>query len=426
MTFRLLIIIVVSILFPIFTYAQVQDVSLLESEKQDLLQEVTELEEKIDSYQDELIIKHQEISSLKNRIDIIDTRINKLNIEIKKTRNLISITKLNIQETQVAIDQASTDIEKNKAALADLLRSFYIIDNESLIERFLKYDTLSQILSETQYLNTIQSKLHLKLNETRLARRNLESHESILEKNKSQLEQKNQQLTIQSSAEKSERANKDYILKETRQQEQLYQNLLSEVEAERAEFMAKIAKIEEQILIQQNFISYFKAGEIPKPGTRIFIWPQDDPIITQLFGLTTYARRGAYGGKGHNGIDMTSGLATSVRAAAGGEVIAKGEQNCRDYINRSCNGFWGNWIAIQHPGGLVTLYSHLTKPATKNIGEGVKPAEIIGYEGATGNVTGPHLHFSIYTEFFTYKDPRTGVVRFSYNYPQTLNPLDYL
>ena len=123
---------------------------------------------------------------------------------------------------------------------------------------------------------------------------------------------------------------------------------------------------------------------------------------------------------------MTLGLASPIKAAAGGKIAAKGSQSCTNYVNRSCNGFWGNWVAIDHPGGLVTLYSHLSEPSVKNVGEDVKVGEIIGYEGATGNVTGPHLHFSVYTEFFTYNDPESGIIRFSYNFEGTINPLDYL
>ena len=142
--------------------------------------------------------------------------------------------------------------------------------------------------------------------------------------------------------------------------------------------------------------------------------------------MTKYASRGAYGGKIHNGIDMTSGIASPIKAAAGGKVVAKGLESCQNYVRPSCNGYWGNWIAIQHPGGLVTLYSHLSKIPSKSIGESVEVGEVIGYEGASGNVTGPHLHFSVFTEFFTYKDPKTGELRISYNAEKTLNPLDYL
>lgn len=74
----------------------------------------------------------------------------------------------------------------------------------------------------------------------------------------------------------------------------------------------------------------------------------------------------------------------------------------------------------------MTLYSHFSKISSKSVGESVEVGEVIGYEGASGNVTGPHLHFSVYTEFFTYKDPKTGELRISYNAEKTLNPLDYL
>jgi murein DD-endopeptidase MepM/ murein hydrolase activator NlpD len=420
---RFLIIFLVILLLPIVSFAQ-SDVSILESEKRTLQSELAELEAKIDGYENELDKRQDEITSLKNQIYIINTRINKLDVEIRRTQNQISTTRINIQQTQVSIDRAISTIEKKKATLAELLRSMYILDNESLVERMLKYDSLSEVLSETQYISEVQERLTSILDETRSEKKGLEQHEIVLKDNKNELEQKEDQLAIQKNAQKSEKNYQDSILKETKEEEKAFQELLSEAEQEQAEFMKRLAVIEEQILIQQNFISYFKAGEIPKKGTKIFIWPEDNQRVTQSYGMTTYARRGAYGGKGHNGIDMASGIGTPIKAAAGGNVIAKGAESCKDYIRRSCNGYWGNWVAIEHPGGLVTLYTHLTKPSHKQMGDSVQASEIIGYEGATGSVTGPHLHFSVYTEFFTYKDGDT--VRFSYNYNKTLNPLDYL
>lgn len=402
------------------------DLSILEGEKHSLLEELSRLEEQIEAYEGELTKKQGEITSLNNQIGIINARINKLNTEIKKTKNLVAITRLDIQKTQVAIDEATAAIDKNKATLAELLRAFHQLEGETVIERLLKYDNLSQVLSETQYLESLQARLTVVLDETRASKRLLESNEIVLKDKKQDLEEKNRELAVQESAEKGERAHKNTILSETREQEQRYQQLLSAAEEEQAEFMKRLAEIEQQILIQQNFVAYFKAGEIPKPGTKIFVSPQDNYVLTQPYGLTAYARRGAYGGKGHNGIDIKAGLASPVKAAAGGKVAAKGAQSCTNYVQRSCNGYWGNWVAIEHPGGLVTLYAHLTKPSHKGIGEAVAVGEVIGYEGATGGVTGPHLHFSVYTEFFTYRDPKTGDIRFSYNYEKTLNPLDYL
>ncbi len=420
------LLLIIIIIIPTSVYGQEQDVSILEEERGSLQREVVELEAKIKEYEERLGEKHTEVTSLKNQIYIINTRINRLDAQIQKTRNLINVAKLNIQETQEEIDSAITSIEKDKATLAELLRNFYALDNESMIERLLKYSTLSEGLGRVQNLKELQEKIYQVLGETRESKRRLEVHEADLKGEKLTLEEQNRQLAFQKEGQRSERAHKNTILEKTEEEEEKYQKLLSKAESERAEYMKKITLVEQQILIQENFISYFKAGEIPEPGTKIFIWPEDNPRLTQGYGMTPYALRGAYGGKGHNGIDLAHGIGTPIKAAAGGKVVAKGEESCQDYGVRSCNGYWGNWVAIEHPGGLVSLYSHMTKPSHKGMGEDVQGGEIIGYEGATGNITGPHLHFSVYTEFFTYKDPSTGITRFSYNYDKTINPLDYL
>jgi len=67
-------------------WAQAEDVSILESEREALQDELASIEQEIDSYQGELTTKQQEISSLNNQIAIVNARIGKLNAEIKKTQ----------------------------------------------------------------------------------------------------------------------------------------------------------------------------------------------------------------------------------------------------------------------------------------------------------------------------------------------------
>ncbi len=83
---------------------------------------------------------------------------------------------------------------------------------------------------------------------------------------------------------------------------------------------------------------------------------------------------------------------------------------------------WGNWVAVQHPNGLTTLYAHMKGFAVT--GGYVKKGQVIGYQGNTGFSTGSHLHFSVYTDFWTY----TSSYGFgpAYNYEYTLNPLTLL
>jgi murein DD-endopeptidase MepM/ murein hydrolase activator NlpD len=89
--------------------------------------------------------------------------------------------------------------------------------------------------------------------------------------------------------------------------------------------------------------------------------------------------------KGHYGVDYGAPTGTPIWASASGKVavVAKHPGS-------------GNTIVLQHNGGLTTHYYHLSKFA-KGIapGQQVKQKQVIGYVGATGLATGPHLHFSV-------------------------------
>ena len=146
--------------------------------------------------------------------------------------------------------------------------------------------------------------------------------------------------------------------------------------------------------------------------------PEDNAYITQGYGCTKYARcgnkYGPYGGAPHNGVDFSSGLGTPIKAIGAGQIVANG-------IN---NSGWGNWIAIQHPNRMVSVYGHMSSFANLGIGAQVSAGQVIGYEGRTGKVTGSHLHLSLYREFFTYINA-SGQLNFNY-FDGTLNPLNYM
>ncbi len=86
----------------------------------------------------------------------------------------------------------------------------------------------------------------------------------------------------------------------------------------------------------------------------------------------------------HNGIDFAAQTGTPIYAAAAGTVKSAGD-----------SGPCGNMVQIEHASGIVTAYCHMSKFAPGiHAGATVETRQLIGYAGATGRVTGPHLHFA--------------------------------
>jgi murein DD-endopeptidase MepM/ murein hydrolase activator NlpD len=89
---------------------------------------------------------------------------------------------------------------------------------------------------------------------------------------------------------------------------------------------------------------------------------------------------------GWNAVDIGAARGTPIHAAADGTVIVA---RIGGY-----NGGYGNYVVITHENGTQTLYGHMQSVIVSS-GEGVSAGQVIGYEGTTGNSTGPHLHFEV-------------------------------
>ncbi len=88
-------------------------------------------------------------------------------------------------------------------------------------------------------------------------------------------------------------------------------------------------------------------------------------------------------GRPHEGIDVAAPRGTPVRAAEAGRVIHAGPL-----------GAYGKLVVVDHGGGFSTVYAHNRRILVRK-GERVEKGQALAEVGATGNATGPHLHFEV-------------------------------
>ncbi|MET8944759.1 M23 family metallopeptidase [Streptomyces sp. NPDC004542] len=123
------------------------------------------------------------------------------------------------------------------------------------------------------------------------------------------------------------------------------------------------------------------AREAERKRLNAFVMP-----VTGSYVSTGYEASSSLWSSGsHTGIDFHAASGTAVHAVGSGTVVSTG-----------WGGAYGNQIVIRMADGMYTQYGHLSSIGV-SVGQRVTPGQQIGLSGATGNVTGPHLHFEART-----------------------------
>ena len=295
-----------------------------------------------------------QVASVQEEIDRLDAQIEEINNRIaQKDAELAEAHHKSSLQYESYKNRVKLIVEKGPITYLEV-----ILNANSLEDFFIRMDVVEQIAAYDKTL----------LDELKEIEAQIETLKKEIEEEKAQV------MTImeQSLAKKRELAAK----------QQASQKILNELAMKDKELTQEMQKAKEAEDAARNEIARMVSGD----GTRYvggkFMWPtKNSYTITSPYSMRVHPTLGVY--KQHTGIDIGAGYGTNVLAAADGTVIISGWNNA-----------WGNYVVINHGGGVTTLYAHNSSLLVSK-GQKVSRGQTIAKVGSTGYSTGPHIHFEV-------------------------------
>jgi len=368
------------LLFIPFVFLHAQSVADLKNKISQKDNDIAQLEKEIDAYQIELNNLEKQKSSLNKSLQELDLTKKKLNTDIAVTQKKIDKTNLTIQDLSSNIGTKEEIIINHVDSIELGIKQINESEQNSVLEILISQGDFTTIWNDIDNLMSVREKIRGDIVKVKEAKTELEDTrtETINAKNelvrlKSQLSDQ-QKIVVQNANEKNK------LLKQTKNSEASYQELLKIQIAKKEVFEKELRDYEAQL----KFI--LDPSKLPPGG--ILSWPLDKIFVTQEFGAKTGPHRTYI--SGHSGTDFRARSPLPVKAMADGVVKGTGDTDV------SCSGVsFGKWIFIEYDNGLSSTYGHLSLIKVQE-GQKVRKGEIVGYSGGTGRVTGPHLHVSLY------------------------------
>ncbi len=370
-----------ALFFPLVLFAQSAD---------EIKSQIATHQSQLDSLNKEIAAYEQQLTTIGSKKQTLQGAINSLDISYKQTQakikaiqNKIATTELEITALTGSISNKESSIALDTAAVGESIRSLQESDSASLAEMVFSNQSLSGMWDDAENAIAFQENLHSHVEALQAAKVELtdnkkeqEAKQAELVRQKGDLTSEQQSLAVQKKAQQE-------LLTQTKSQESNYQSLLKQKQASKVVFEQSLNELESKLQYTLD------PSRLPPSGKGILHWPLDTIRITQQFGKTADSGR-LYSSGTHNGVDFAASIGTPVKAVLSGIITATGNTDaiygCYSY---------GKWVLIKHNNGLSTLYGHLSQ-INASQGESVSTGETIGYSGATGYATGPHLHLSLY------------------------------
>ena len=307
-----------------------------------------------------------EKKGIESEIQILDSELRTLTLETEKQEVQKQEINMRIAESEQRIVDLIDEIDSNNEILEERLRVMYmngtggylevILNAENLIDALTRVDMIQLIVkSDVELLKTINEQ-KLEIEEIKLAQ---ETRRHELTAVINDLNAKQNEVQVAS------RSKENYMAS--------LQDNIEEIQRQEANMEAQSKQIEKDILAAQRAVEY-AGGELA--------WP-----VPGHYRITSH-----YGGRIHpiTGVWSTHG-GTDIAAPNGAPIVSS---NDGVVIFAGYHYSYGNYIIVDHGGGIATLYAHCSKLLAWQ-GQAVSKGETIALIGSTGESTGNHIHYEV-------------------------------
>ncbi|MDX8153021.1 peptidoglycan DD-metalloendopeptidase family protein [Patulibacter brassicae] len=312
------------------------------------------------------------IQEIQRKIDPLQRRQEAVQSDLDRSQAVLDETQTELREERERLTKLRARLKEARRILAARLLELYQADKPDLVSVVLNSNGFADLVERSEFLRRIGEQDQRIIASVRDARDEAIGTEARL----SSLEQRQRAATNRIERRRDEIASVKGQLVSARSsidevRDQRH-DLLVKVRADRREIQEDLAAMEREESKIQSKLSGMPSGGPIKRGSGRLIWPANGQF-TSPFGQRW--------GRLHAGIDIAVPTGTPVRAADSGTVAIAG------WV-----GGYGNYICINHGGGLSTCYGHNSRLGVR-VGQQVTQGQVIAASGNTGNSTGPHIHF---------------------------------
>lgn len=312
---------------------------------------------------------NSQINRLESQINVAEKEIDNIKSDIGKTEEEITIVQANLAQVEQEMAAQNDNLEKR-------LRAMYKNGDIAMVQILLGSDNIADFMTNMDMVQKIYE------NDVEVLK-SMENQYQQIEVQKKELEA----LQAKLESEKQQQSDKQSFLQASRGE---VANLKSQVARDNAMLEAQIDEYNKEADRLSDEIRKLQ-GNQPYTGGD-FSWPSASTTrVTSEFGYRIHPILKV--NKLHTGIDIGAASGTNVLAGNSGTVI-----------KAEWNNSYGNVIMVDHGGGIVSLYAHNSKLLVSK-GDVVSKGQVIALVGATGQVTGPHIHFEVRING-EYKNPR--------------------